>query len=104
HIIARGLEILAGEEPANGWLFRGFGSLPRIPTVRDRFGLEAAVIAAYPMYRGLAQLVGMENLPTGSTVEDEIGTFEARPDRYDYVFLHVKDTDAAGEDGDFDRK
>ena len=103
-IVAQAREILKGQDRANGILVRGFGQLPHIPSLEERFGLNPAVIASYPMYRGLAQLVGMTNLPTGSTIEDEVATFRAQNRGYDYVFLHVKGTDAAGEDGDFDRK
>jgi len=56
------------------------------------------------MYRGLARLVGMDNLPTGATFADEIKTVKEHYNDYDFFFVHVKPTDAAGEDGDFDRK
>ncbi|MDD5486995.1 MAG: phosphoglycerate mutase, partial [Dehalococcoidales bacterium] len=59
---------------------------------------------SYPMYRGLARLVGMEILPTGLTVDDEIKTLEDAFATYDFIFLHVKGADSAGEDGDFERK
>lgn len=103
-LLAQAMDILAGEEPANGILVRGFGSRPRVPTLQERFGLRPAVIAPYPMYRGLAQLVGMTNVPSGPTLAEEAQALASRPKDCDYVFLHVKDTDAAGEDGDFDRK
>jgi 2,3-bisphosphoglycerate-independent phosphoglycerate mutase len=69
------------------------------------FGLKTAAIATYPMYKGVAKLVGMDVLPVnGETVEDEVETLRAHWDAYDYFFFHVKKTDSAGEDGDFDRK
>src|SRR2546425_184135 len=73
----------------------------RLPEV---FGLRAAAIAAYPMYRGLARLVGMDVLKTGTTFAEEVATLEAHWDAYDFLFLHYKDTDKAGEDGDFPGK
>lgn len=96
--------ILASEPVANGLLIRGFGKLPAIPTLQQRFGLNPGVIAAYPMYRGLARLVGMEVLATDTSPDSYKTVWDAHSDGYDYVFMHIKETDAAGEDGDFDRK
>ncbi|MCI0813417.1 MAG: phosphoglycerate mutase, partial [Chloroflexi bacterium] len=61
-------------------------------------------VAAYPMYRGLAKLVGMKVIPTGRTFDDELDTLEQNFDNHDFFFLHYKPADAAGEDGDFDAK
>lgn len=102
--VAEANRLLADEPAANTILLRGFGRLPRIPTFQELYGLKAAVIAAYPMYRGLAKLVGMEELPAGETFADQIATLKNAWDDYDYFFLHVKGTDAAGEDGNFARK
>jgi 2,3-bisphosphoglycerate-independent phosphoglycerate mutase len=92
---------LADAAPANMVLLRGFDRLPDLPRFPDVFRLRAAAIAAYPMYRGLARLVGMEVLKTGSTFSDEVATLRQHWDAYDFFFLHYKDTDKAGEDGDF---
>lgn len=102
--LAQANKILADEPKANTVLLRGFGRLPHIPTFQELYGLRAAVIAAYPMYRGLAKLVGMEEKPAGQTVADQLASLKQAWNDYDYFFLHVKGTDAAGEDGDFDRK
>jgi 2,3-bisphosphoglycerate-independent phosphoglycerate mutase len=85
-------------------LLRGFDRLPDLPRFPDVFKLRAAAIAAYPMYRGLARLVGMDVLKTGATFADEIGTLREHWDGYDFFFVHYKDTDKAGEDGDFEAK
>ncbi len=95
---------LADNHPANMILLRGFSRLPDITPMSDIYLLKPAAIASYPMYRGLAKLVGMDILPTGSSIEDEFNTLRQNYDRYDYFFLHVKGTDSAGEDGDFARK
>ncbi len=95
---------LVDAAPANMILLRGFdqlGELPRFPAV---YALRAAAIAAYPMYRGLAKLVGMDVLKTGGTFADEITTLREHWQAYDFFFVHYKDTDKAGEDGDFDAK
>jgi len=102
--IARAKEILAGHNPANMILLRGFSKRPQFPGMTDIFKLKAAAIATYPMYRGLAKTVGMEILKTGQTMEDELETLEHNFKKYDFFFIHIKETDAAGEDGDFNRK
>ncbi len=102
--VSRLNEILAGEKPANTCLLRGPAMHPKLKPFGERFGLRAGAIAAYPMYRGLAQLVGMEILDAGHSLEEEFACLEAAWPDYDYVFLHVKKTDSAGEDGDFDKK
>ena len=68
------------------------------------FKLRPAAVAHYPMYRGLAKLVGMEALPAGPSLEDSVATLRENWGRFDYFFVHYKYTDTAGEDGDFDRK
>ena len=97
-------QILADQDPANMVLLRGFSQLPDWPQFGDAFGLRAAAIAGYPMYRGVARLVGMDLLDSGHSVEDEFATLEEHWDDYDFFFLHVKRIDSAGEDGDFERK
>jgi 2,3-bisphosphoglycerate-independent phosphoglycerate mutase len=97
-------EALADQHPANMVLLRGLDKRPRIPSMRDVFGLRAAAIAVYPMYRGLAKLVGMTALPSGSTLADEFDTLESAWSDYDFFYLHYKYTDSRGEDGDFPAK
>jgi 2,3-bisphosphoglycerate-independent phosphoglycerate mutase len=96
--------ILAKHQPANMVILRGFSSIPAIPTMDDIYILKPAAIAAYPMYRGLAKLVGMQLLQTGPSVADEFDALKQNYADYDFFFLHIKGTDSAGEDGDFDRK
>jgi 2,3-bisphosphoglycerate-independent phosphoglycerate mutase len=96
--------LLADAGPANMVLLRGFDQRPALPRFPEVFGLRAAAIAAYPMYRGLARLVGMDVLPTGGTFADELDTLKASWSACDFCFLHYKDTDKAGEDGDFPGK
>ncbi|MBI2204821.1 MAG: 2,3-bisphosphoglycerate-independent phosphoglycerate mutase [Candidatus Rokubacteria bacterium] len=96
--------LLADEPAGNMVLLRGFDRLPDLPRFPDVYRLRAAAIAAYPMYRGLAKLVGMDVLKTGAAFADEIATLREHRDAYDFFFVHYKDTDKAGEDGDFDGK
>jgi 2,3-bisphosphoglycerate-independent phosphoglycerate mutase len=102
--IAEAARLLHDATPANMVLLRGFDQLPELPRFPEVYGLRAAAIAAYPMYRGLAKLVGMDVLKTGGTFEGEIATLGEHWDAYDFFFVHYKDTDKAGEDGDFDAK
>lgn len=102
--IAKVKEALSSEHPANMVLLRGFAGLPKITGMTQAFKLTPAAIAGYPMYRGLARLVGMEILETGPDIKDEIETLKEHFDNYDFFYVHVKDTDSSGEDGDFLRK
>ncbi len=102
--IAQAKAILAGHHPANMVLLRGFSQRSQFPTMGEVYKLKPAAIASYPMYRGLAKLVGMEVLETGTSIEDEFATLKRNYANYDFFFLHIKGTDSAGEDGDFDRK
>ncbi len=97
-------EVLANEKPANMLTLRGFASRPSWPTFPEVFGVRAAAIAGYPMYRGVAKLVGMDVLDTGSEVPEELDTLEKRWNDYDFFYFHVKKTDSSGEDGDYDKK
>jgi len=98
------LPLLAKRKPANGFLMRGIAHQPDIPSFEERYKLRAACIAVYPMYKGLAQLVGMEKLEGPQTiVEQFVKYLEARND-YDFFFIHYKYPDMHGEDGNFEAK
>lgn len=91
--------------PANMILLRGFDSYPNLPAFPQLFGLKALAIAVHPTYRGIAKLVGMQVLPIeGSTAADEFTALEKNWNDFDFFYLHIKNTDLAGEDGDFARK
>jgi len=102
--VAEAKRVLASEHPANMVLLRGFSKYPRLPKLTDIYAVRAAVIAVYPMYRGLAKLVGMQAVKTGDTAADEMAALESVYADFDFFFVHVKKTDSAGEDGNFDRK
>ena len=96
--------ILSSQKTANMVLLRGFSGLPHMPPMARVFRLNPAAIAALPMYLGLAKVVGMTILPAASSMEDGFRILADSFARYDYFFFHLKPTDLAGEDGDFDRK
>jgi 2,3-bisphosphoglycerate-independent phosphoglycerate mutase len=103
--IEQARRLLADKRPANMVMLRGFARYPILPTYAEIFGLRAAAIALNGMYRGVARLVGMEVLPVrGPTIADEFTTLEQRWDDFDFFYLHVKQTDTAGEAGDFAQK
>ena len=102
--VAAAHQTLRDEPRANGLLLRGFDSLPQIPSLAERFRLRPVCIATYPMYRGLARLVGMEMPPAPARLADFPAAIAAHRDGRDLFFVHVKYTDKAGEDGDFERK
>jgi 2,3-bisphosphoglycerate-independent phosphoglycerate mutase len=102
--VAQAKIILAKHYPANMVLLRGFSQRPRLPTMGEVYKLKPAAIANYPMYQGLAKLVGMQVLETGYSIKEEFATLKQNYADYDFFFLHIKGTDSAGEDGDFDRK
>jgi 2,3-bisphosphoglycerate-independent phosphoglycerate mutase len=102
--LARVPETLSGQPRANMALLRGFATLPDWPLFPDVFRMRSLAMAAYPMYRGVARLVGMDATAVDDDPAALLPALEARIDDYDFFFLHVKGTDKAGEDGDFQRK
>jgi 2,3-bisphosphoglycerate-independent phosphoglycerate mutase len=102
--IAQASSLLADHHPANMIILRGLDRNPGLPTMQEIYKLQAAAIAAYPMYRGVARLVGMDILPAGESMEEQIDTLSKHWAEYDFFFFHVKKTDSAGEDGNFEGK
>lgn len=97
-------KLLADQPKANGLTMRGFSGRPALPSYEQVYGLKAAAVAVYPMYRGLAQLVGMEVVGEPATLEEEIDVLERVWDDFDFFFVHFKYTDSRGEDGNFQAK
>jgi len=96
--------LLADQAQANCCTLRGVSPKPNPPTFEEVYGLRAAAIAVYPMYKGLAQLVGMDILGKAQTLAEQIDVLQQNWDQYDFFFIHFKYTDSTGEDGDFDAK
>ncbi|MFZ5829648.1 MAG: 2,3-bisphosphoglycerate-independent phosphoglycerate mutase [Planctomycetota bacterium] len=99
--VAKARELLATQPKANGLTLRGFSAAPKIASYEEVYGLKAAAIAVYPMYKGLAQLVGMEVVGKPATLDEEIDVLEKAWNDYDFFFVHFKYTDSRGEDGNF---
>jgi 2,3-bisphosphoglycerate-independent phosphoglycerate mutase len=102
--VAKATEVLKADTPTNGCTLRGFAKYPKIATMKDIYGLKAAAIAVYPMYRGLARLAGMDILDAGHTLQDQVARLKTAWKDYDFFFLHFKYTDSTGEDGNFPAK
>ncbi|MBT9137634.1 MAG: hypothetical protein DDT31_00172 [Syntrophomonadaceae bacterium] len=102
--IDRAKERLKSSYPANMVLLRGFAKYPQLPQFNDIYKLHAAAIALYPMYRGIARIVGMEILRAAEGIAGEFQTLKENFQSHDFFYLHIKDTDSAGEDGNFDQK
>jgi 2,3-bisphosphoglycerate-independent phosphoglycerate mutase len=95
------LPVIAGQKPANGFLMRGIAHQPEIPLFEDRYQLKPAALAVYPMYKGLAQLVGMKKIEGPQTIKEQFERYVAEYDNFDFFFIHYKYTDKYGEDGNF---
>jgi 2,3-bisphosphoglycerate-independent phosphoglycerate mutase len=95
---------LEGDGRANVVLLRGFDTHRELPSFATRYGLRSAAVAIYPMYRGIARLLGMDVLGRPADLGEQLALLRDAWDRYDYFFLHHKYTDSAGEDGDRARK
>lgn len=104
-LISRIADEIKNEKKANYVLLRGISVRPYLDSYEDAYGLKAGCIAAYPMYRGVAKLVGMEVLQiSDKTTAGEIETLKGSIDNYDFIYIHIKKTDSYGEDGNFDGK
>jgi 2,3-bisphosphoglycerate-independent phosphoglycerate mutase len=96
--------ILKDEPKANGLTLRGVSGKPNLPSYEEVYGLNAAAIAVYPMYKGLARLVGMDIVGEAKTLDEQMTVLEQNWSKYDFFFIHYKYTDSTGEDGNFDAK
>jgi 2,3-bisphosphoglycerate-independent phosphoglycerate mutase len=97
-------DVLKDDHPANFILARGFAKHEVFPSMEERYGLRSVAIAQYPMYRGLARLVGMTVLPVPKDFEEMYQQLKDSYEKYDFFFIHFKKTDSYGEDGNFENK
>ncbi len=102
--VEKARQALHDEPRANGVLLRGFDSYEPLPTLAELYGLRAASVAAYPMYRGVSRLIGMTVFEADDTTESRVALSREALTDHDFVFVHFKATDSRGEDGDFDAK
>lgn len=98
-VIARCEAAIADEPRANRLLLRGFSGLPGLPQMPELYQMRCGAFAGYPLYRGVAGACGMSVVETGKYPAELFATVAAHWDEFDFFFLHVKQTDMAGEDG-----
>jgi 2,3-bisphosphoglycerate-independent phosphoglycerate mutase len=102
--VSQASSLLQNKTPANMVLLRGFSRRPNIPSIPEIYKLKPAAIVTYPMYRGLARLVGMKVMPGGESITEQLNSLRRYYGDYDFFFVHFKSTDTKGEDGDFRAK
>ena len=98
------LPLISKKSPANGFLLRGIAHQPKIPTFMERYGMRACCLAVYPMYKGLAQLVGMTKLEGPQSIAQQFERYLSEFSNFDFFFIHFKYPDMQGEDGNFAAK
>lgn len=103
-ILEQAAAVLANEPVANGVLARGFAEYRAPPGFDRRYGLKAVAVARYPMYRGVARLVGMNVAGTPASDDEAVALMQAAAGEADFRFFHYKATDSRGEDGNFEGK
>ncbi len=103
-LIEKAEAILQDQPRANTVLLRGLSQVPAIPQFSELFGLKAVAIAVYPMYRGLASLVGMDTPSVEGDIKEELQLLKQLWQNYDFFFVHIKKVDSYGEDGNFEAK
>ena len=101
----------SGLDATQIWLW-GQGHQPRMPSFGEEHGLEAALVTAVDLVRGLGVLTGVEvvdlDTATGMYDTDYEGkrdcALDALGDGADLFLIHVEATDEAGHAGDVDEK
>ncbi|WP_018467790.1 2,3-bisphosphoglycerate-independent phosphoglycerate mutase [Calidithermus timidus] len=104
---ARIREVLKDEPTINAALFRGISERPKFPSMQQIYKLNPACVASYPMYKGVASLVGMKVLEVvgeEDALQGKVKALQTHWSEHDFFYLHFKKTDSTGEDGDFEEK
>lgn len=101
--ISKAKTLLSDLHPSNMIVLRGFSKMPDFPQMGDVYKLRTAAIAVYPMYLGLAKIVGMKTFSC-SDEEAEFSSLIEHYNEFDFFYIHFKESDSHGEDGNFDAK
>ena len=101
-----------GLKPANSaWLWSP-GKKPQLPNFKKQWGLDAAVISAVDLIKGIGICAGMKSIDvegaTGNVHTNYQGKAQAAinafADGYDYVYIHVEAPDECGHRAELDNK
>lgn len=104
-LLEKGKGVLKDEKEANYFLLRGYSKMPKVENFCEKYQLKSLAIATYPMYKGIASLIGMDVVNSSiNSWEEEIGELKRNYNNYDFFYLHFKEIDTAGEDGNFEKK
>lgn len=102
---------MKGKMKANIILTRDAGSkLPKLEKFYDKFGLKALCIADMPVELGIAKVLGMDVISTGSYTNirelyaKKIEILMQNINKYNFFFVHIKGADEYAHDGNFDGK
>jgi len=98
------LDVIKDEPKANGVLLRGYSRKPKVEPFTEKTGMKALSLANYPMYKGITRILGMDTPDVGESFQDLVNYLKEHYNEYEFIYLHYKYTDKAGEDGDFLRK
>jgi 2,3-bisphosphoglycerate-independent phosphoglycerate mutase len=105
HISGRMVDILKDDQPGNCVLMRGFSTRPGIFPMSEIHGLKCLAVADYPLYRGIARLLGMTLVEPVVPLKEKLSQIRKGFDEgYTFVFLHYKTPDSKGEDSDYPGK
>ena len=101
-----------GLRPANSiWLWSP-GKKPALPSFKDKWGLDATVISAVDLIKGIGLCAGMKSIDvegaTGNVHTNYDGKAQAAIDAFksgsDYVYIHVEGPDECGHRAETENK
>ena len=101
-----------GLRPANSaWLWSP-GKKPTLPSFREKWGVEGAVISAVDLIKGIGLCAGMRSIDvpgaTGNVHTNYNGKAQAAIDAFEsgveFVYIHVEGPDECGHRGEIDNK
>ncbi len=87
------------------------GKIPKLPPLKQLFGLEFASITEMPVEKGIAIAAGMKPVEVPPPTPDKKKDYEIRLEatlkalkQYDAVYVHLKGPDEPGHDGNIEKK
>ena len=101
-----------GLRPANSAWFWSPGKKPQLPSFKEKWGLDGAVISAVDLIKGIGLCAGMQSIDvegaTGNVRTNYTGKAEAAIDAFkrgaDLVYVHVEAPDECGHRAEIENK